>query len=386
MVYDKKNEVLSIMASYVVDEYYINVYDTAKQSIQGDLSLTDIYIDKIRSYIICIKTYIECYKYVIKELYGSFLKTPRFRTLTFPGFIDKIVSQFIPNEYFTVLSAEQKDEMLSSIICDLFSTMGSVVTSPDILRKIIDQHDTDKRYINTIMYQEALNILNTKREVICSKIISKSGQSKEFISAEVSAEMRKQLDRTIDDNVKLKREILSLNSAIKELENKIEKYEFLVRLLYKKSFIDVKKLPDLPRNLQDNILTDNQNTTSIHQNTTIPSVDRVRRLPPEITHNTYDLSSLRSVSHSHDPMAMSNNLQEDDQLDKMSGNIFNRGASSSSSGMLHASDDNIQDVVIDMVNRQVIDSIQYDNNKPYNQSERMASVYREDDDEYDINL
>ena len=194
-----------------------------------------------------MKEYPKCYKYIIRELHESFLKSPRYNTMTFPIFVDRIVEQFIPKEYFDILSVEQKDELLSTIVCDFFSTFAASITKPECMVRIIDNRDKNREYMIRYLITEGFNILNVIKETMYNKLLSEIGQAKSYITPDVADNMRRDLQRLMEENVRLEKEVIQLNKKIKVLEDREGKYIELIGILkasLKKNSIAKKEAED----------------------------------------------------------------------------------------------------------------------------------------------
>ncbi len=227
----QQSQIFDILSQYASNVFYVTIYESSKKEVRGDATLTDTYLSKVRKYIICLKTYPECYKYVIDNLYKAFLSSPGFSTSTFTRVVDKVVEQFVPIEYMDALSSTQKDELLSSIVCDLFAGLASYATKPDMLRKIIDEHAKSRTIILSCMMAEGSNILSTKRTKVYHLIIEENSQSKEFISNDIADDMRRRIEKLTEQNIALKREVLSKDASIRELEAERIKFLELISIL-----------------------------------------------------------------------------------------------------------------------------------------------------------
>ncbi len=221
---------IAILSRNAANAFYNTIYASSKQDIRGDVSITDIYLSKVRKYVMGMKTYPECYKYVVDGLYRDFLTQSSVGSSTFSRFVDKVLENFIPPEYHSALSGTQKDEMLSAIVCDLFSGLGSFVTRPEILRGVIDGRTGTA--VPQFLVSEASRILATKKAAIHHMIIEKSSQSKEFISNDVADSMREEIAKLTDENVRMKRDLLSKAATIREYETEKKKYLELIKVLH----------------------------------------------------------------------------------------------------------------------------------------------------------
>lgn len=210
--YDKKLiSILEILGSQFVDVYYNHVYNSAQTHLDPGGSQTDEYVRRVKAYIIAVKTYEKCYCEVVQNLYKYFQMTIGRTALSFADFVEQIVQQFIPKEYYNLLGASEKDEALESIVVDLVSTLGVYVTSPDMLLRIIDGHDVKPGATIRKIQDQAVNILLAKRGAIHNSFLSRLGQAKDTVSID-----------TVDDLKNKNRELKKNKAILKALLGRVE--------------------------------------------------------------------------------------------------------------------------------------------------------------------
>ena len=165
--------VFEIISSYFVDCFFNHIWHSARINLVGGTSLTDEYVRRIQAFVTGAKTDSRCYSEVIQGVHNYFTGTTRFTTLSFADFVDRIVGVCVPPEYFKQFSAQDKDELLSSVICDLVSNLAAGVTKPDILRRIIDNHAVTPGVTVRMMQDIAVSALISKRASLHNKFLHK---------------------------------------------------------------------------------------------------------------------------------------------------------------------------------------------------------------------
>lgn len=212
----QRNYLLEALSSYFVNDYFTHVYNAAKSDRKG--SLTEAYQEKVTNYIRGIKSVERIYRKLCVDIHRYITKSARFSSMMYGEFVDKLVYIFTPEDYYEILTREQREEIFSSIINDLSATLGSFCLRPSILRKIIDEHETAKHVTQDSLFNESLNILHNKRENLMHTYVKSISQSKDMISPEVAEKYRDQIKVLTDDNNNLK-------SIISDLENDLERAE-----------------------------------------------------------------------------------------------------------------------------------------------------------------
>ena len=189
--------VFEVVASYFVDCYFNHVWHGARTHVSSGRSLTDEYTSRIQAFVTGTKNDPRCYSEVIQGVHSFFIGTTRFTTLSFAEFVDRIVGICVPPEYFRQFSAQDKDELLSSVICDLVANLAAGTTKPDMLRRIIDEHSKTPEVTIRMMQDIAVSSLITKRAALHNKFLHKMGQAREAVPLDVVEDMKKALRRLV---------------------------------------------------------------------------------------------------------------------------------------------------------------------------------------------
>lgn len=218
------SSVFEVVGSYFCDTFFNHIYSSARTRVSAGASLTDEYIRLVKSYLIGTKQDKKCYTEVIRGVHSYFLATTRYTTLGFSEFVDRIVGVCVPAEYFEKFSTADKDEILGSIVCDLVSNLAAHVTSPDMLRRIIDEHGTTPDMTVRMLQDRAVEILREKRLMLHNKFLSKAGQAREFVSLDQVEGMKKAMRRLAREKAEAVARAETLERA-----NKAQQREFKAR-------------------------------------------------------------------------------------------------------------------------------------------------------------
>ena len=191
--------VFEIVGAYFTDTVFNHVHHSAKVNLTGGSSLTDEYVRRIQAYVLGVKNDGRCYSDVVQGVHAYFTGTTRFTTLGFAEFVDRVVGVCVPDEYFRQFSPQDKDELLSSALCDLVSNLAAFATKPDMLRRIIDGHDKTPDVTIRMLQDAAVNSLITKRAALHNKFLRKMGQARDTVPVDVVDDMKRALRRLVKE-------------------------------------------------------------------------------------------------------------------------------------------------------------------------------------------
>jgi hypothetical protein len=231
-----KDPLFSAVCSFFVNEFYNNVYGFAKAQVSGEKSLTDMYTGKVHAYIVGVKGVRKCYANLITELHRYCVKY-HFGSLTFPEFVDKFVSKFTPPMYFEGMTKEHKDELLSSIICGIVSSIGEFVTRPEILCKIIDEHEISRAVACKMILDSGLCALCNKKDAVMHSFVKHISQSKDMVPVDVVNALRQEVQILTIENNKLKEDIAQACDDLNVYEDREVKYKSLISMLQKTKIV-----------------------------------------------------------------------------------------------------------------------------------------------------
>jgi len=215
------NSIFEILGAYFCDTFFNHIYRSAHLNTKNNSSLTDEYMRRVHAYVIGVKTDKECYSEVVQGIHSYFIGTTRFTTMSFNDFVDNVIKVCVPADYFTQFTQQDKDELLSSIICDLVSNIAIYTTQPDILRKIIDEHKTKAEVTVRMIQDSIISFLTTKRTTIHNKFLQKIGQSREFVSIDTIKDMEKVIKRLVKEKSDLTTNCIALEKSMIDAKQQI---------------------------------------------------------------------------------------------------------------------------------------------------------------------
>lgn len=230
--------VFEVVGSFFVDVMFNHIYGSAKAGLAEGKSLTDEYVRLLQTFVKGIKGDAQCYSTVVRRVHSYFTTATRFTTLSFSEFVDHIVGACSPEEFFRSFTHSDKDELLSSILCDLVSNLAVAASRPEMLRMIIDEHSRAPKVTIRALQNCAIEILVEKRNDTFNRFMKQIGQARETISREAADTMKAALRRLAVEKAEAatraaaaEKELGETRGELRILRDREAKLRKLVRLL-----------------------------------------------------------------------------------------------------------------------------------------------------------
>lgn len=210
--------VYQIVGAYLVDIYYNHLYAEAhKFRGKGDVpTVTEGYRHSTFAFLSGLDhnakaTYkAQHYKQLLIGVNEYFKTWTSFNTLTVSDCIDKIVREFVPDDYFKELDKDQKSSILRMVLTDTLREFTKVVVG-EFLSAIVDNHDEPANI--EALKDRIVDLMISEREKMFHKFLaSHFPASNETVDKKFAEKMR-------DEIVKLQAERDQLKTfAIKQQE------------------------------------------------------------------------------------------------------------------------------------------------------------------------
>jgi hypothetical protein len=224
--YDRRLiSIFEVLSAYFVDVFYNHVHSSAHSSLKAGASLTDEYVRQIRAYLVGVKVDEASYRQVVLNLHRYFQLTTSYTMLTFAEFEEQIVRQFIPPEYYDLFSMPEKDETLGSVIVDLVSALSAYATSPEMLRRVIDEHDDGSHVTIRMLQDHGIIALLAKRGEIHNSFLQRIGQTKDTAPMGVVGALKGAVKRLVKQKAALRARLAAEEERAEELEEKARRYK-----------------------------------------------------------------------------------------------------------------------------------------------------------------
>jgi hypothetical protein len=207
--------IYEILSSYFTDVLFNHIYLT----IKGNKNTIDEYVKNVKNYVSGIKTNIEYYNKMVKELHQYFLRHvgKKFADLTYANFIARVVSISTPNDHYEKLSHSDKEDIFSNIISELVAKMAVFVTTSEMLQQIVTNHTKFAKGTIRAIQDNAVNFLIEKRAILHNKFVKTVGEVKETTSIAFTEDLKKSLKKALKEK----------NDAIADLEDALDEIEAL---------------------------------------------------------------------------------------------------------------------------------------------------------------
>lgn len=228
--YSKKTiDTFEIIAAYFIDVYYNHFYIEAKHlRNNGQVSsITEGYKRGLLAYGRAIDDH-NMYKRILKNLH-EFFQECGFSSITFSECIDHITKEFIPEDYYHLVSRNQKASILKMIICNSNSTFIEKIAQ-EYIKMIIDNH---KEADNVrVMQDDFIELLIYEREKMYTLFITR-GQSKGRNDAMIQA-MQAEIKKLCAEKFSLKKMIIGLKKIILSKDSEVKSQNIKSQELEKK--------------------------------------------------------------------------------------------------------------------------------------------------------
>ncbi len=212
--------VMEVVGSHYVDIFFNVLHSlarTAHAARPQARSMTDEYCAQVQGFMLGVKQDAKSYREAVMRLHTYFRSVTSFHSISFAGFVDYVVRLLVPDEYFGDLTEIEKDETLGATICDLIAQMGAFATTPDLLRRIIDDRGTSHPVTVQMMQDHAVNVLIAKRETVRNQFLRQAGQVA-TTGRDRTEDLKQACRRLLRDKVELEVGAKKLRSQLAELE------------------------------------------------------------------------------------------------------------------------------------------------------------------------
>ena len=197
-------------------------------------SVTEGYKHAVLAFISAIdnksKTYkAKHYNQLLTGINEFFTAWTSFGTLSLSDCIDKIVVEFIPIDFYSGLSKDQKRAVLRGVLTSSIKEFSKIVIK-EFLEHIIDNH---KEPANIEMLKERMvDLLIMEREKLYHRFLaSTSGKTNETIDKGIAIRMQKEIKKLQKEkhilakqNVELKKQCAA---RVKQVQQVVDKYKML---------------------------------------------------------------------------------------------------------------------------------------------------------------
>ncbi len=162
--------IFDIIGSYFVDVFYNHHYLVARDAVRAGRAsnITDSYRNNVLLYMDGVNNRPDLYKKLVHQWHEFYQKNSiGFGSIVLSDFQNKVLSQFIPIDYYRDFNNQHKDKIFREIIIRSVSDFGEAILQHGMLSRIIDDHMNRENV--TVLQDVMVDILILQREEYHSK-------------------------------------------------------------------------------------------------------------------------------------------------------------------------------------------------------------------------
>jgi hypothetical protein len=256
--------IYQLIGAYLVDVYYNNLYiEAVKIKTNGRVpSITEGYKAAICAFLGSIDNKskgmykAENYNMLLDGINQYFTIWTSYNTLTLSECIDKIVREFVPEDYYKSLNKDQKRNILRMVLINVIREFTKVVLT-DYIGPIIDNHEEQA---NTDVLKERLvDIFILEREKMFHKFLDSNNPEGEKVDKKFAEKMRADIKKLHEERNNTLRAINDIGQELEirkdQLAKVLAKYrklELTYKALQAEHDADKDKIADLEQQLSMN--------------------------------------------------------------------------------------------------------------------------------------
>ncbi len=288
--------VYQLVGAYLVDVYYNHLYaEATKLKNQGKVpSITEGYKHATFAFVSALDNKFkgsyraEHYNNLLREINKYFIHWTSYNSLTLSECIDKIVREFIPEDYYKSLDKDQKRNILRLILINTIKEFTKIIVV-EHLGAIIDNHEEQANA--DILKERIIDLFILEREKMFHKFLeNNSGEENEKVDKKFAEKMRTEITKLHEERNNMSRLLQEQNKELdmrkEQLSKVLAKYrklEMAYRTLQAENKADKEKISDLEEQINMNnrggsterfmfdSSAQNKNITSSAQNKNITS-------------------------------------------------------------------------------------------------------------------
>lgn len=225
-----------IMGGYIVNIFYSHLYDKARQYHSNGTysSVTDAYKSICHTYLQQFKNP-ELYKQTIMDLHGYYSAFNTYN-LSYKDWINNVVREFVPADFFPSLNDRQKDHILGVTLENCVKEFATHMLQGRSLMMIIDDHASTENI--RIFQDKMLEITAEQRELVYQRFLKGiSGRGTDERYEKMAGDIKHYIAENNNLRDKLKRAVEIIKTQKQDIKVADEKNEYLLnraRELYAK--------------------------------------------------------------------------------------------------------------------------------------------------------
>jgi len=330
--------IYQLVGAYLVDIYYNHLYvEASKLKNQGRVpSITEGYKHATFAFVSALDNKTkdayksknnykaEHYNKLLAGINQYFMLWTSYSSLTLSECIDKIVKEFIPEDYYKALDKDQKRNILRLVIINVIREFTKVVIV-EYLNLIIDNHDEPAN--TDILKERLVDLFIVEREKMFHKFLESSGPDSEKVDKKFAEKMRSEITKLHEERNQMSK---ILQDQTKELDirkeqltkvlNKYRKLENNYKVLLAENQANKEKISELEQHVSKR--SEKNNFNMIHES----DEDDVNAGYMDNVLNKYTIDNSRSadVKYNNNKSTIDNFEDNSDRYDNIDENVLTR--------------------------------------------------------------
>jgi hypothetical protein len=222
---------INVISSWVVNTFYNYLHQQAVQihTSGRSSSVTDAYKFIVRQYLDSFNDG-EGYRRNLTALHKYYMDNTRYSSIPFDEWMRDVLKQFVPIDYFSIMSNNQQDVTLRCIIVNSINQFSSDVVCTQILDTLITSHDNPN--LIQIMKKNMSSALIFEREKLFQALFKSSIG---VTDNKPMNNMKTEITKLIEENVILKNKNKKAIAALKSSLEKLKERDVVISNLLKKN-------------------------------------------------------------------------------------------------------------------------------------------------------
>lgn len=223
---------INVISSWVVNTYYNYLHHQASNLHTTGRSdtITDGYKFIVRQYLNSFNDS-DGYRRNLLGLHKYYMDNTRYSSIPFDAWIKDILAQFVPTDYFSIMSTSQQDMTLRGILVGAITQFSSdIVCNEQTLDTLIMDHDNTN--LVPIMKKKMISALLFERQKLFQALFKSSTGGSQEKPMEM---MRNELTKLIEENVMLKHKNVKCLKSLKGALAKMKERDMTIAQLMSKN-------------------------------------------------------------------------------------------------------------------------------------------------------
>lgn len=237
--------IVNIISSWTVNNYYntLHQYAAKMHSLGNSSSITDAYVNVVNQYLSTLDNNTG-YKKSIQSLHTYCLDHTAYTGMSFSDWIKEIVKQFVPTDYYNIMTNDQQDTMLRSVIVNsLRQYSKELIGSTELLNNVIMRLPENKMKTITSLHSIMVKNLLAGRQTLFQAVYAASIKTN---SKEPDTAIKSELADLLKNNIELKHKLTKTQKLIDKQKKIIDSQKDALRRLSNEYSV-LKNKTDVPQ-------------------------------------------------------------------------------------------------------------------------------------------